>query len=155
MLLCDHSTVGSFGLIVNKPLELTPDAIDFGEVANPNLSLRSGGPMQQDQLLLVHTAPASSDEMLSVAPSITLGGSLNFLEEATQGSDPLLLCFGYGAWGAGVLEREFLSAGWFLTPASPHYLFNTPPEALWHTLLKDMGGKYASLAQIPTDPFLN
>jgi putative transcriptional regulator len=65
------------------------------------------------------------------------------------------LCFGYTAWGAGLLEKEFLSGQWFLHPASAKRVFETPPEKIWQSILRDMGGKYATLSMIPEDLNLN
>ena len=49
------------------------------------------------------------------------------------------------------LEREFLDGGWFLYPASQELIFNVPSEKLWQTILREMGGKYATLSMIPED----
>jgi putative transcriptional regulator len=82
---------------------------------------------------------------------------LSFLQEcvANENGPSLLLCFGYTGWAAGQLEREFLDGGWFLTPATARHLFETPPEKLWQTLLREMGGKYATLSMTPEDLSLN
>lgn len=67
----------------------------------------------------------------------------------------MYLCFGYSGWQAGQLEREFLDGNWFLAPASYDYVFTDDPENLWSQILKDLGGRYASLATVPENLFLN
>jgi putative transcriptional regulator len=67
----------------------------------------------------------------------------------------MLLCFGYSGWNPGQLEKEFGEGSWYTFPASADYLFKTPPEKLWQTLLYDMGGKFRSLSLIPNDLSLN
>ena len=66
-----------------------------------------------------------------------------------------LLALGYAGWGAGQLEREFLDGGWFLHPATKRHLFHVPAEKLWQSLLREMGGKYATLSMIPEDLTVN
>ena len=35
------------------------------------------------------------------------------------------------------------------------HIFDIPPEKLWQTILREMGGKYATLSMIPEDLSLN
>ncbi len=85
------------------------------------------------------------------AKGVYLGGDLQFLQEAVAQTDgPILrLCFGYAGWQAGQLEREFLDGGWYLCPAQARHIFEVPPEKLWQELLRELGGKYATLSMIP------
>ena len=97
-------------------------------------------------------------QTLNICDGVYLGGDLQFLQESITdetGPDIIYLCFGYAGWGAGQLEREFLDGSWLLYPSSSHLLFHVPPEKLWQTLLKEMGGKYATLSMIPEDLTLN
>jgi putative transcriptional regulator len=65
------------------------------------------------------------------------------------------LCFGYCGWGAGQLEHKFLSGNWFLHPGTAKHVFETPSEKIWQAILREMGGKYATLSMIPEDLSLN
>lgn len=159
ILLCEHSSSGSFGLVINKSLDLEiPDEIvSIDQLANPNVSLRAGGPVQTNQMMLLHTCGTIPSQTLEICPGVHLGGDLQFLQETItdeQGTD-IFLCFGYAGWGGGQLEREFLDAHWLLAPGSKDLIFTTPMEKIWQVLLKDMGGKYASLSMIPEDLSLN
>lgn len=159
ILLCEHNANGSFGLVINKSLELElPEEImNVQQMANPNVGIRAGGPVQTNQMMLLHTAMDTSQQTLKTCEGVYLGGDLQFLQEAiTNESGPrIYLCFGYAGWGAGQLEREFLDGSWFLYPASEQYIFHTQPEKLWTQLLRDMGGKYATLSMIPEDLSVN
>ena len=155
ILLCDHTPAGSFGLAVNKMFEV--DSLDSmlseNEIpALENLSPRAGGLMQPTQMMLLHKCEDIPDQTLQVSSDIYLGGDLEFLEDKVEKNpDELLLCFGYSGWNPGQLDREFLEGSWFTFPAIADYLFDVPPEKLWQTILKDMGGKYRSLSMIPED----
>jgi putative transcriptional regulator len=159
ILVCEHNVNGSFGLIVNKKIELDlpEEIINIQQLANPKVGIRAGGPVQTNQMMLLHTSNQIPEQTLQINPGIYLGGDLQFLQEAIADANgpPVLLCFGYSGWAAGQLEREFLDGGWFLTPSTPKHLFETPPEKLWQTLLREMGGKYATLSMIPEDLSLN
>jgi len=155
VLVCEHNPNGSFGLVLNKSLdlELPEEIINTNDLVNEKIGIRAGGPVQTNQMMLLHTSPSIPQQTLQICDGVYLGGDLQFLQETI--SDPngpsVHLCFGYGGWGAGQLEREFLDGGWFLYPASQELIFSVPPEKLWQTLLRKMGGKYATLSMIPED----
>ena len=159
VLVCEHSSSGSFGLIVNKSvdLELPEEILDMQDLINPRVSIRAGGPVQPNQMMLLHSSDKIPDQTLKICDGIYLGGDLQFLQEAVSDlNGPYVrLCFGYAGWSAGQLEREFLDGGWFLTKATAAHLFEVAPERLWQTLLREMGGKYATLSMIPEDLSLN
>lgn len=159
LLICEHGASGSFGLMINKYLEveLPEDILNSKEVVNPNVQIRVGGPIQPNQMMLLHTSDKVPDQTLKICDRVFLGGDLHFLQESIvdpQGPQ-IRLCFGYAGWGPGQLEREFLSGTWFLHPGSSEHVFETHPEKLWQTTLRQMGGKYATLAMLPEDPSLN
>jgi putative transcriptional regulator len=158
ILLCEHSPAGSFGLIINKPLhlDLPEDLIDLKTAANNKIQLRAGGPIQPNQMMLLHDSELF-DEALKVCDQVFLGGDLEFLQNSlTQANGPsVLLCFGYSGWGPGLLERDFINGSWILSPATSHYVFEHPTEKLWQQTLRDKGGKYATLSLIPEDLTLN
>lgn len=159
ILLCDHSSVGSFGLMINKPFlgELPQELVGLEESANPNLAVLWSGPLQPNQMMLLHTAPPSSAASLPLAGGVTLGGDLEFLQESMSSPEgpEILLCLGYCGWGPDKLEQEVLNGEWFLHKGSKNLIFNTPKDKIWQTALREMGGKYATLSLIPMDLSLN
>jgi len=159
ILICEHSPAGSFGLMINKPLEvdLPEDVLSLQNLTNPRVQIRTGGPIQPNQMMLLHSSDQIPDQTLKVCEGVYLGGDLQFLQEAISDANGphIRLCFGYAGWGTGQLEREFLQGNWFLHPASSKHIFETPPEKIWQTILREMGGKYATLSMIPEDLSLN
>ncbi len=159
LLLCEHSTSGSFGIIINKnlELELPEEILSLDQLNNPRVSIRAGGPVQTNQMMLLHSSTSIPEQTIEICPGVYLGGDLQFLQEAI--ADPngpnLRLCFGYAGWQAGQLEREFLDGGWFIHPSSAKHIFETAPEKLWQQLLRELGGRYATLSMIPEDLSLN
>jgi putative transcriptional regulator len=155
ILICEHNASGSFGLLINKPLELElpEEILNLNDVANPHVNIRAGGPVQTNQMMILHTHEETAAQTLSVCDGVFLGGDLQFLQEmiADEEGPRINLCFGYAGWTAGQLEREFLDGSWYMQQATSKYIFYTPPEKLWRTLLRDMGGKYATLSMLPDD----
>lgn len=159
ILVCEHNPTGSFGLVVNKAIdvELPEEIISIKNLDNPSVSIRQGGPVQTNQMMLLHTSDQIPNQTLQLCPGVFLGGDLEFLQHSmTSSTGPeIRLCFGYAGWGAGQLEREYLDGSWFLHPASRELVFDVPAEKLWQTLLRRMGGKYATISMIPEDITLN
>lgn len=159
ILVCEHNANGSFGLLINKSLdlELPEEIINVNQLTNPRIGIRAGGPVQTNQMMLLHSSDQIEHQTLKICEDVYLGGDLQFLQESIMNtSGPHVhLCFGYAGWGVGQLEREFLDGHWFLHPASSHHIFETNPDKLWQTLLREMGGKYATLSMIPEDLTLN
>ncbi|MDP1836324.1 MAG: YqgE/AlgH family protein [Chlamydiales bacterium] len=159
VVVCEHNPSGTFGLIINKPLdvELPEEVINVNQLANPRVGLRAGGPVQTNQMMLLHNYEDATQQMLQLCDGVFLGGDLQFLQEVvTDAEGPeVLLCFGYAGWGAGQLEREFLDGSWLLQQAKPDAIFTNDPDHLWQGLLRRMGGRYASLSLIPDDLTLN
>ncbi len=150
---------GSFGILINRSLdlELPEELLNITHITNPRVSIRASGPVQTNQMMLLHSSDKLGAQALEITTGVYLGGDLQFLNESISNPDgpSILLCFGYAGWGTGQLEREFLDGQWFLHPATAHHLFEVPTEKLWQTLLREMGGKYATLSMIPEDLTLN
>jgi putative transcriptional regulator len=159
LLLCEHSPNGSFGIVINKnlELELPEEILTLEQLNNPNVGIRAGGPVQTNQMMLIHSSDKIPEQTIEICEGVYLGGDLQFLQDAIidENGPSLRLCFGYAGWQAGQLEREFLDGGWFLCPAAAKHIFETPPEKLWQELLRELGGKYATLSMIPEDLSLN
>lgn len=159
ILLCEHTPNGSFGLIINKPLEmqLPEDLVNLNDQANPNVQLRTGGPIQPNQMMLLHSSETLADQALKICDGVYLGGDMQFLQQAIDNMNgpALRLTFGYTGWNGGQLEREFLGGNWFLAPGSARYVFEVDPDKLWQTILRELGGKYATYSMIPEDLSLN
>ena len=159
ILVCEHNASGSFGLLINKSLdlELPEDILTSDHLINSRVGVRAGGPVQTNQMMLLHSSDQIESQTLKICDGVYLGGDLQFLQDAVvaESGPHIHLCFGYAGWGAGQLEREFLDAHWFLCPATSEHVFQTPPDKLWQTLLREMGGKYATLSMIPEDLSVN
>ncbi|MBI5274258.1 MAG: YqgE/AlgH family protein [Chlamydiales bacterium] len=157
ILICEHSSAGSFGIIINKPIHIDEDPSELSELPINELEMRIGGPMQPNQMMLLHSSNSIPDQTLEITDNVFLGGDMDFLQTSLNHETPphLILCLGYTGWLAGQLDQEVSLGDWFIHPAKANQVFFKEPEKLWQSLLREMGGKYASLSMLPDDLNLN
>ena len=76
ILICEHNTSGSFGLVINKSidLELPEEIININNLANPHISIRAGGPVQTNQMMLLHTSDQITQQTLQICDGVHLWG---------------------------------------------------------------------------------
>ncbi len=159
VLLVDHSDEGSYGVIVNRPGDLTVADLG-GEV--PLLQGRSdpvwfGGPVGVDRLQVLHGLGDTVPGSLPVLPGVQLGGDPDVLRRAMAADAQSRAKFivGYSGWGARQLDGELREGSWVVCPATEGFVFDPSPETLWRRVLRARGGPIASLADIPPDPSWN
>src|SRR5215831_18543072 len=72
VLVCEHNPNGSFGLVINKnlDLELPEEIINIHSLANPHVGVRAGGPVQTNQMMLLHTSEALPQQTLQVCEGV-------------------------------------------------------------------------------------
>src|SRR3989339_1809482 len=80
VLLCEHNPGGSFGLIINKPLnmEFPNELLSLEKQSNPNIAILSGGNLQLNQMILLHSSPSVPEQALEICEGVFLGGNLEF-----------------------------------------------------------------------------
>ncbi|GAB5520134.1 MAG: YqgE/AlgH family protein [Rhodothermales bacterium] len=157
VLLCEHGEDGSFGLVLNRLLELElRDVLDEAELAMDTLSL--GGPVQPNTLHVLHRQ-AELPEAVTVTEGVYWSGDFEqILDQVRLGQAPdgqFRFFLGYAGWGVGQLDEEMAQSSWIVTPVRPDEIFEVEPEKLWRHVLRRMGGEYAILANFPTDPRMN
>ena len=158
VLVCEHTTEGSFGLVLNRPAGLT-----LAEVAAEALpfdaELWLGGPVQTDTLHYLHPFGDAVESALPVLDGVFWGGAFDELRrgiEARQVHTGHVRFFvGYSGWGPGQLDAEVDDGAWIVLDGDGALVFAESDDALWRQLLRRMGGEYALLSTFPDDPSLN
>ena len=154
VLVCEHTTDGAFGLVLNKQSERT-----VGEVFLVDLperlreqGLYVGGPVQEGALSYLH-----SDDFLpdaNVMPNVSLSHSMEEMEEMADSfskSQKLRVFVGYSGWGAGQLDDEMKRKSWLTHPASVDHVFLPDPSKLWRRIMLEKGGVHRLMADAPDD----
>ena len=158
VLICQHDAEGAFGLVLNRG-----SGSKVGEtiVADLPATLKAcplylGGPVQPSALSFLLSDSFIPDA--NVLPNLSLGHSLDGLMEIGESfsaTQKIKLFAGYAGWSPGQLEDEMKRKAWLTHPASLELIFDTNPEQLWQTILRQKGWKYKLLAQMPEDLSLN
>ncbi|PXX96631.1 YqgE/AlgH family protein [Halomonas sp. LBP4] len=135
--LCDHDDNGTMGVIVNRPLELTLDALfeqlELGGEASPhrNAPVYYGGPVHKDRGFILHRGTSDVwDSSIQVAEGIALTTSMDMLQALAAGEGPeqFLVCLGCAGWESGQLETELMDNAWLTVEGRADILFEVPPE---------------------------
>ncbi len=157
--ICEHNEEGSFGFVLNRPSELKFDEI-IEEVDDFDVTMYIGGPVQHDTLHFIHRASDVIDEGIIIKENLCWGGSFEQLKSLINtkqiNEKDFRFFIGYSGWGAGQLQEELDANSWIVLPnATEKQIFDIPPEQLWRTILKDMGGRFKMYSNYPSDPRLN
>ena len=158
VLLCEHTPEGSFGLILNRPLDVQLAEViqGIGGLEHP---LGQGGPVQTDTLHFLHTCGELVPEAIPIGNGIYWGGDFDVMKlliETGQASAAEARFFlGYSGWSPGQLLEEIEQGGWIISSGDPRAVFEPDPRKLWRHILRTMGGEYAILSTFPEDPRLN
>lgn len=158
ILLCEHNEEGSFGLILNRPLD-----VKLGDVVE-NLfpmpyRLHLGGPVQNDTLHILHRIEELSEDSEEILPGLYWGTDFEKVKEMiannTLNPDDIRFYLGYSGWGAGQLMEEMSFNSWVAADVSVASIFDENPDDMWKNILKGMGGALSILANSPENPNLN
>jgi putative transcriptional regulator len=155
-LICDHSSRGALGLILNKPLPMRMSEI-FEQLeitmAAGNLSERQvlrGGPMQTDRGFVVHRAGGQWDSTLKVSDAIHVTTSRDILAAMARGEGPseAVVALGYAGWDGGQLENEIRANAWLSAPVDSGIIFDLPFESRWEAAGRLLGVELSRISPI-------
>jgi putative transcriptional regulator len=146
-LICDHSSRGALGLILNKPLPMRMGEIfEQLEIKLDKGPLRErqvlrGGPMQTDRGFVVHRAFGEWDSTLKVSDALHVTTSRDILAAMAlgRGPDEAVIALGYAGWDGGQLEDELRANAWLSAPVDLSLIFDLPFESRWHAAGRLLG----------------
>lgn len=158
VLLAEHSSEGSLGFVLNKPIQFKLNEIveDFPEFDAP---VYLGGPVETDSLHFIHRIPEMAEEDDEILPGIFRGSNFeqlryNIVAGKIQPED-VRFFIGYTGWGPDQLNDEMKAKTWIISPSHSKVAFSENAAGLWKEILMGMGDKYKSMAHYPEDPSLN
>jgi putative transcriptional regulator len=154
--LCEHSSRGALGLVINKPSEINLrhlfDKVDLplGRDDLAGSPVFQGGPVQTERGFVLHEAVFAAADLPSesvYAATMTIPGGLEMttskdvLEALSTGAGPrkVLVSLGYSAWGQGQLESELAENSWLTVGADVAVIFDTPVEQRYEKALSLLG----------------
>ncbi|HVT04718.1 MAG TPA: YqgE/AlgH family protein [Thermoanaerobaculia bacterium] len=160
VLLLEHSSEGSFGVIINRPLELKVDGVldELGISWNggSNELIHFGGPVQPEAGITLFSRPDPIDlpDAREVAPGLQFANDSDTLKAlASQPPSQFRLLVGYAGWSAGQLEGELTRNDWLLAPFDAGLVFAADPAAVWNRALSSIGVRPEALPSwtVPDD----
>jgi putative transcriptional regulator len=152
--VCEHNDQGALGVVVNRPIDMTLQAL-FERLSltlkHKDLSdapIYFGGPVQTDRGFVLHEPAGNWQSTLRVGDTVGLTTSKDILEAVGRGEGPqkLLVTLGYAGWSAGQLEHELGQNAWLTVEAKDAILFDLPAEERLPAAMELLGVDYARLA---------
>jgi putative transcriptional regulator len=155
ILLLEHDTNGSAGLILNKPSTLSiHDALPELNILYP---LYYGGPSEIKTVSYIHNN-SKVPETIHIGNELFWGGDYDELVEMVNKKQfdirHIKFCAGFVHWTPGQLEEEIANELWWNDEINPQELFSTPADDLWSYKLISNGHLYGLLNNVP-DPVTN
>ncbi|NQT76121.1 MAG: YqgE/AlgH family protein [Bacteroidetes bacterium] len=158
VLLAEHNEDGSFGIIMNKPIdnkfnEIVSDFPDF------NGQLFLGGPVNNSSLFFIHTLGEQIENSMKIMDGLYWGGDIESVRELLLlkqiDNKQIRFCIGYSGWASKQLDEELKRNSWLVARLSSDVLMNSDPDLLWEYALKNLGEEYSYWTNFPIDPGLN
>jgi putative transcriptional regulator len=145
--LCEHTSDGAMGIVINRPMELhLADIFEQLEIKISSTKIAEqpvylGGPVQSDRGFVLHDSSTSWSSTMRVTNEISVTTSLDILEAIAvdEGPHKSLVALGYAGWGAGQLESELAQNAWLSGPAESDIIFNRPSEERWQAAADLLG----------------
>lgn len=142
--MCEHSTDGAMGLVINRPLEISVGEVleqldmDGVDVTEP---VYSGGPVQPERGFVLHRPFGEWQSSMAVTDQLTMTTSRDILQAIGCGEGPseFLMALGYSGWSEGQLEEELNGSSWLVCPANHDVLFRIDSEQRYAEVLRMMG----------------
>jgi putative transcriptional regulator len=153
VLLVHHSTGGSFGIVLNRALDLTISELMQNSGIQWPIGIGSvgwGGPVQPERGWVVftddHPAPSgdgegdSETDVATLQEGVCVTGSLEMLRAvATRPPTGVRLFLGYAGWGAEQLESELAEGAWLTAPVTREVVFDTAADDMWEAVVRGLG----------------
>ncbi|MFP4471488.1 MAG: YqgE/AlgH family protein [Bacteroidales bacterium] len=158
VLLAEHNKEGSFGVIINKPMN-----VSFNEVVKNFPEYESkvylGGPVKTDSLFFLHTYGEIVENSMPVIDGLYWGGDLEKIKEmlllGQLDEDGIRFFIGYAGWMPKQLDMELKRDSWLVSKFTTDQILSLDPDKMWETSLLELGKKYRHWTNFPSEPTLN
>lgn len=159
ILITEHTQAeGTVGFILNKPIKVMMNDLidDFPEIESP---VYFGGPVAKETLHYIHDVGDILDDSVKIGPGIYWGGDfekLKFLIGSKLVQPQNIKFFlGYSGWSPDQLKDEMDYGSWVEAHMDVNYAFKTKHSDLWGQVMKNKGGNFKVIGEMPDSAFLN
>lgn len=160
LVLDEPEEGGHFGLILNKPTEMTLKDLMPDWEEGSKVPIFCGGPVDMQRMFLLHSLGDRLGSATEVLPGIYVGADLDkiidYIEEGGEVDGNLRFFLGYCGWSPGQLAAEINGKTWAVNalPQCPN-LLRGEGLAYWQREVRDLGEEYRGWNLVPPDPSLN
>ncbi len=136
VLIMNNIAAGPFGIIVNKPTELSLSQLlpDLQSSAHRDDKVYFGGPVDLGSVSFLFRADASPEHATEVVHGVYLSRDGDLLRKLLDRETPkatVRVFIGYAGWEPDQLKNEIARGDWTLAPASAADIFEAKPEHAW------------------------
>lgn len=158
VLLAEHNDEGTFGLVLNKPVDIKLDEI-ISDFPPFETTICLGGPVKTDNLYFVHTVGNNIDDSLEIGKNLYWGGDIENVKELILlnqiKSHEIKFFVGYSGWVSNQLDDELQRNSWLVSNTNAAEVMKIGGDEIWKSAVKKMGDEYAYWINFPTDPTHN
>lgn len=161
VLLCNHDSQGSFGLVINRSAPFSAKEV-FKEmgISDPQSGkIYIGGPVSPQQMFYLCRSKRPLPELDAICDGVYLGMNWELLDNLMMRIENpeknIRLYMGYSGWGAGQLAGEMTRLSWLTCEAQSEFVFQENEESVWASVVKSMGKDYEYLIKAPVNPQWN
>ncbi|MEW5909891.1 MAG: YqgE/AlgH family protein, partial [Thermodesulfobacteriota bacterium] len=145
--ICEHTSMGAFGLVINRTHSFISVKDLFTELKIEYQSgtgtspVHIGGPVHTEEVFILHGPPLHWEGSILLSQTLAMSNTRDVLTAIAAGSGPasFLIALGCAGWGPGQLEAEIKSNVWLTGPLNEKIIFNTPVEFRWEESVKLIG----------------
>lgn len=153
-LICEHSSDGAMGIVINRTTDLRlRDILEQLELEALEESVADqpvylGGPVQNNRGFVLHEPLGRWESTLPISDTLGVSTSRDILAAIAEnrGPDRFLIALGYAGWAAGQLEREISENSWLSGPANREIVFDVPLERRWVAAAELVGVDLSNLS---------
>ncbi|MDX1593450.1 MAG: YqgE/AlgH family protein [Gammaproteobacteria bacterium] len=140
ILLLEHGSDGTLGVILNRPLPLTASELvpELPGLRPRELRVYLGGPVARHGLLWLLRSPRLPEGAGEVVDGVGYGGDPQLLIERLLGGGEELevrLFLGHAGWAQGQLQAEIERGDWRVLPADAGSIFDLDSDTQWESLM--------------------
>jgi len=167
LIIEHHETTGTFGVVINRPMEGDLSKVGSEPGSKLDLSLKMafskarvtyGGPVLKEEFSILHSF-GEVEGARKLCPGVYIGGSEELMNEVRINRfDPRHALFvkGHAAWVPGQLQREINKGVWYTAAVSADLVLRYAgapvtaednPNDLWSDIMTCMGEPYTDIAK--------
>lgn len=158
VLLIDHTSDGTMGLIMNKQIPLFLNEVFKEFKYLDDIPLYKGGPLSTDTLFFLHTLPDIKGA-LPVRKGLYVNGDFDAVKKYILQGNPIeghiRFFLGYSGWELEQLNDEIKENTWIIGKSSIDNIMSNKTDPMWKDSMGMLGSKYETWSRFPQIPSLN